>query len=68
MTKARKELTALRLDPAVLAALRAYKAREGTPATWVIETAVKVWLMERGAWPAPPTKTKTTTTQRRRTR
>src|SRR5262249_23126981 len=43
-----KEMTALRLDPDVLRALREYKHREGVPVTVQIEKAVTEWLSKRG--------------------
>jgi len=40
--------TALRLDADVLAAMRAFKARDGVPITIQIEKAVTEWLAKRG--------------------
>ena len=42
-----KELTALRLDADLLAALREVKAREGIPVTAQIEFAIRAWLKAR---------------------
>jgi len=44
-----KELTALRLDADLLAAMRRVKAREGIPITTQIEFAARKWLTARGA-------------------
>jgi hypothetical protein len=43
-----KEMTALRLDPDVLKAMRQFKEREGVPVTIQIEKAVTEWLSRRG--------------------
>jgi hypothetical protein len=43
-----KELTALRLPPELLDAMRAFKEREGVPVTTQIEKAVAEWLSQRG--------------------
>jgi uncharacterized protein (DUF4415 family) len=43
-----KEATALRLDPDLLAAMRAHKARVGIPVTVQIEKAVAEWLAKQG--------------------
>lgn len=42
-------MTALRLAPDVLRAMREYKKREGVPVTTQIEKAVTEWLSKRGA-------------------
>ena len=44
-----KELTALRLDPELLDAMRRVKKHEGIPVTTQIEMAARVWLTKRGA-------------------
>ena len=41
-------MTALRLDPNVLDAMRRYKESEGVPVTIQIEKAVAEWLKKRG--------------------
>jgi hypothetical protein len=43
-----KTMTALRLDPDVLDAMRAYKAEHGVPMTIQIEKAVTDWLSKKG--------------------
>ena len=43
-----KESTALRLDTALLEAMRAVKDAEGIPVTTQIEIAVREWLKKRG--------------------
>jgi hypothetical protein len=43
-----KEATALRLDTALLEAMRDVKDREGIPVTTQIEMAVREWLKRRG--------------------
>lgn len=43
-----KETTAFRFDPALLAAMRALKAREGIPVTTQMEMAVRDWLKRKG--------------------
>jgi hypothetical protein len=43
-----KEMTALRLDPDVLRAMRAYKQAEGVPLVIQIEKAVTEWLAKKG--------------------
>lgn len=43
-----KEMTALRLDPDVLDAMRRFKERDGVPITIQIEKAVTEWLSRRG--------------------
>jgi hypothetical protein len=43
-----KESTALRLDQALLDAMRDVKDREGIPVTTQIEMAVREWLKKRG--------------------
>lgn len=45
----RKELTALRLDPDLLAALRHVKAREGIPIAVQVDFALRKWLTAKGA-------------------
>ena len=44
-----KELTALRLDPELLDAMRRVKAQEGIPITTQIEFALRKWLTGKGA-------------------
>ena len=46
-TMSPKELTAMRLDPGVLKAMREYRDREGVPVTTQIEKAVTEWLAKR---------------------
>jgi hypothetical protein len=46
-----KELTALRLDVDLLAAMRRVKVREGIPVTTQIEFAIRKWLAAKGALP-----------------
>ena len=58
-----KELTAMRLDTELLAAMRAVKTREGIPVTTQIEFALRQWLTARGAL-----KTTTKRTTKRSTR
>jgi len=41
-------MTAMRLDPHVLDAMRRYKALEGVPVVTQIEKAVTEWLAKRG--------------------
>lgn len=41
-------MTALRIDEALLKAMRDYKAREGVPVTAQIELAVTEWLEKKG--------------------
>jgi hypothetical protein len=48
MTMSPKELTALRLAPELLNAMRQLKEREGIPLTAQIEIAVSEWLRRRG--------------------
>jgi hypothetical protein len=43
-----KEATALRLDAALLKAMRQVKETEGIPVTAQIELAVREWLNKRG--------------------
>lgn len=43
-----KELTALRLDPEILAGLRAIKERDGIPVSEQIRRALLTWLHEKG--------------------
>lgn len=43
-----KEATALRLDAALLEAMRKVKETEGIPVTTQIELAVREWLKKRG--------------------
>jgi hypothetical protein len=43
-----KTPTAMRLDPAVLDAMRRYKDAEGVPLAVQIEKAVTEWLSKRG--------------------
>ena len=43
-----KDKTALRLDPGLLDALRAIKARDGIPVTTQIEFAIRDWLKKKG--------------------
>ncbi len=47
-TMSPRELTALRLTPELLEAMRAYKDREGLPITAQVEKAVVEWLRKRG--------------------
>lgn len=44
-----KELTALRLDPELLAALRRVKAHDGIPIAVQVDFALRKWLTARGA-------------------
>ena len=46
MTK--KELTAFRMDPEVMKALRVVKAREGIPFSVQIHFAIRAWLKRKG--------------------
>jgi hypothetical protein len=48
-----KDKTALRLEPGLLDALRAIKAREGIPVTTQIEFAIRDWLKKKGHVEAP---------------
>lgn len=43
-----KETTALRLNTALLEAMRAVREEEGIPVTMQIEMAVREWLKKRG--------------------
>lgn len=43
-----KQATALRLDAALLEAMRAVKETEGIPVTTQIELSVREWLKKRG--------------------
>jgi len=43
-----KELTAFRMAPEVMEALRAVKAKEGVPIAVQIDFAVREWLKRRG--------------------
>jgi hypothetical protein len=43
-----KETTALRLDVALLAAMRRVKEKEGIPVTTQLEMAAREWLKKRG--------------------
>lgn len=47
-TMSPKEATALRLNAALLEAMRAVKETEGIPVTTQIELAVREWLKKRG--------------------
>lgn len=55
-----KTTTALRLDNALLEAMRRVKATDGVPVTTQIEMAVRVWLKKRGVTvkTAEPTRAK----------
>ena len=44
-----KELTALRLDPELLDAMRRVKAREGIPMAVQVDFALRKWLSGKGA-------------------
>ncbi len=43
-----KELTAFRVDPEVMKALRAVKAREGLPIAVQVDFALRDWLKKKG--------------------
>lgn len=43
-----KELTAFRMAPELMAAMRAVKAKEGIPVAVQIDFAVRAWLKKRG--------------------
>lgn len=47
-----KELTAFRLDPEILDALRKVKERDGIPIAEQVRRAVIAWLEERGVMKA----------------
>ncbi len=44
-----KELTAFRVDPDVMKALRAVKARTGLPIAVQVDFALRAWLRSKGA-------------------
>ena len=54
-----KTTTALRLDNALLEAMRSVKETEGIPVTTQIEMAVRDWLAKRGAIKLPPKRART---------
>lgn len=43
-----KELTAFRMAPELMAAMRAVKAKEGIPVAVQIDFAVRAWLKKKG--------------------
>ena len=43
-----KELTAFRMAPDLMAAMRAVKAKEGIPVAVQIDFAVRAWLKQKG--------------------
>ena len=49
-----KKTTALRLDTALLAAMRQVKEIDGVPMTTQIEMALREWLTKRGVQIDPP--------------
>ena len=51
-----KELTAFRMAPDVMAALRAVKAKEGIPVAVQIDFAVRAWLKKKGVTMKPERK------------
>ena len=50
-----KELTAFRMAPELMAAMREVKAREGIPIAVQIDFAVREWLKKRGLKVKRPT-------------
>jgi hypothetical protein len=52
----RKAVTAFRVDPDQLAALREIKSRVGIPVSEQVRRALIVWIAEHGAKPAPKPK------------
>jgi len=51
-----KELTAFRMAPELMAALRAVKAKEGIPVAVQIDFAVREWLKRKGVTIKPDRK------------
>lgn len=51
-----KELTAFRMAPDLMAAMRAVKDRDGVPMSVQVDKALRAWLTTRGALPARPTR------------
>jgi hypothetical protein len=45
---ARKELTAFRIDPDVMAGLRRVKDRDGVPFSVQVDRALRAWLKAKG--------------------
>jgi hypothetical protein len=55
-----KELTAFRLDPAVLDGLRAVKDRDGVPLSVQVDRALRAWLESKGLKVEKPDRTPST--------
>jgi hypothetical protein len=53
-----KELTAFRMAPELMAALRAIRDKEGVPVAVQIDFAVRDWLKRRGVRVAKPPRRK----------
>jgi hypothetical protein len=49
-----KELTAFRIDPAVMAGLRRVKDRDGVPLSVQLDRALRAWLKKKGINVPPP--------------
>lgn len=58
--KESKELTAFRMAPDVMAAMRAVKAKEGIPVAVQIDFAVRAWLKQKGV-AVPPKRSRAAT-------
>ena len=50
-----KELTAFRIEPAVMAGLRRVKDRDGVPLSVQVDRALRAWLKAKGVTVAQPT-------------
>jgi hypothetical protein len=59
-----KELTAFRMAPELMAAMRAVKAKEGIPVAVQIDFAVRDWLKRKGFAIKPERKRASDTRQR----
>jgi hypothetical protein len=59
-----KESTALRLDTALLEAMRTIKDTDGIPVTTQIEMAVREWLKKRGVVVQKPERKRAATRKR----
>ncbi len=63
-----KELTAFRIEPEIMEALRRVKDRDGVPLSVQVDRALRAWLEKKGAPvdTAKPTKRAAKTATRRR--
>lgn len=50
---ARKELTAFRVDPEIMAGLRQVKVRDGVPLSVQVDRALRAWLALKGTSTKP---------------